>query len=109
MRTVHVSVGASALGVLPPREAPDFDAHLAGCDECAADLREFAAIAETLARVDPRLVRDHEPRRRGRPSWRIVAWLLAAVLVIAVTVAVGTQAARSMAGGTLNPHPTQLR
>jgi anti-sigma factor RsiW len=109
MRTVHAAVGASALGVLPSREAPDFDAHLAGCDECAAELREFSAIAETLARVDPRLVPDHERRRRGLPSWRIVAWLLVAVLVIAVTVAVGAQAARSMAAARLTPQPTQAR
>jgi len=89
-----------ALGVLEPEERAAFEAHLAGCAECTADVREMRLIAGVLphavpqvsppaslrarivgdaaAAVPPSVIRkEHSPRR----------WLaIAAMLVIGAGV-----------------------
>ncbi|NUS72677.1 MAG: zf-HC2 domain-containing protein [Corynebacteriales bacterium] len=45
---MHYDVGAYALGLLTPQECDEFEAHLAGCDTCAAELEQFMDIALTL-------------------------------------------------------------
>ncbi|MEU2158936.1 zf-HC2 domain-containing protein [Streptomyces sp. NPDC019396] len=47
--SIHETVGAYALGILDDAEATAFEAHLAGCDICAAHLEEFAGMAPMLA------------------------------------------------------------
>jgi anti-sigma-K factor RskA len=66
---------AYALGALEPRERDAFEAHLAGCEECTADVRELRLAAGTLAHTVPqispppalraRIVGMMEQRRQG--------------------------------------------
>jgi hypothetical protein len=46
---VHDAVGAYVLGVLDDADATAFEAHLAGCDRCAAQLEEFSGMEPMLA------------------------------------------------------------
>lgn len=45
----HTDVGAYALGVLDAADAERFEAHLAGCDRCAAELEELMGLPPLLA------------------------------------------------------------
>ncbi|MGW7366574.1 anti-sigma factor family protein [Streptomyces sp. NPDC054841] len=47
--SVHETAGAYVLGILDDAEATAFEAHLAGCDICAAHLEEFAGMEPMLA------------------------------------------------------------
>lgn len=47
--SVHDAVGAYVLGVLDEADASAFEAHLAGCDICAARLEEFSGMEPMLA------------------------------------------------------------
>ncbi|WP_267245224.1 zf-HC2 domain-containing protein [Streptomyces sp. PR69] len=47
--SIHDTVGAYVLGILDDAEATAFEAHLAGCDICAAHLEEFSGIEPMLA------------------------------------------------------------
>lgn len=46
---IHLDTAARALDALPPAEAGEFDAHVAGCDTCATEYREFLATTAMLA------------------------------------------------------------
>ncbi|MCX5431308.1 zf-HC2 domain-containing protein [Streptomyces sp. NBC_00257] len=59
----HDAAGAYLLGVLDDAEASAFEAHLAGCDLCAARLDELAGLEPVLARVS---------ESRGAPAVRYV-------------------------------------
>ncbi|MFF8419482.1 anti-sigma factor family protein [Streptomyces sp. NPDC015680] len=59
----HDAAGAYLLGVLDDAEASVFEAHLAGCDLCAARLDELAGLEPVLARVS---------ESRGAPAARYV-------------------------------------
>ncbi|MET7619964.1 zf-HC2 domain-containing protein [Streptomyces sp. NPDC005408] len=47
--SVHDAVGAYVLGILDDADASAFEAHLAGCDICAAHLEEFSGMEPMLA------------------------------------------------------------
>lgn len=47
--SVHETAGAYVLGILDDAEATAFEAHLAGCDICAAHLEEFSGMEPMLA------------------------------------------------------------
>jgi anti-sigma-K factor RskA len=49
----RVHAAAYALGALEPGERRAFEAHLAGCDACIAEVRSFAPIVEALAFAAP--------------------------------------------------------
>ena len=42
-----------ALGILAPEERRAFEVHLAGCDECRADVRAYTEVAAALAHAAP--------------------------------------------------------
>ena len=46
-------VAAYTLGALSPEERRAFEAHLAGCDACRADVRAYAEVAAALAHAAP--------------------------------------------------------
>ena len=94
-----------ALGILSPEERRAFEAHLAGCDVCRADVRVYTEVAAALAHAapvaePPGTLRDRvlaearrvRPIRAGTPSGRrvVLPWLAAAALLIAVGGAVAT-------------------
>jgi len=98
--------GAYVLGSLDPDERVTFEAHLAGCDECAAEVRALGRIPEALARSVPGRTPPPELRRRvlaafgARPAAvprRAESggrdWLPLAALVV-LTVGIGVYAAR---------------
>ncbi len=50
--------GSYVLGALSPAERQEFEAHLAGCQECARSVRELAGLPGLLAKVDPAVLAD---------------------------------------------------
>ncbi|MFD5101128.1 anti-sigma factor family protein [Streptomyces albidochromogenes] len=121
----HDAVGAYVLGILDDAEATAFEAHLAYCEFCAAQLDDLAgmepmmaALAESpgppprLTEPSPQLltrltdeVAAGRARRRRRGLYLVAA---AAVLVIggpavAVVATSGSDRGRQIAG---EPHPT---
>jgi hypothetical protein len=94
--------GVYVLGSLSPAERKEFEQHLAGCKECARNVRELAGLPGLLARVDravledpdvvepvpdtllPTLVRD--VRREGRRRTLVTAGLAAAAAVVVAGV-----------------------
>jgi hypothetical protein len=55
------SLAAYALGALDPEEARAVDAHLAGCAECQAELRELSELEAVLGEVPPEAFLDGPP------------------------------------------------
>jgi anti-sigma-K factor RskA len=112
-------VGVYVLGALSPEERSTFEAHLAACPECAAEVRTLNPVAGALARLAPQIDLPAALRSRvlasigadrivslagrplsgseavggvptGSPSWR--RWLAAAA-AIALAVGLGAYAA----------------
>jgi anti-sigma-K factor RskA len=107
------------LGALTPEERAEFEAHLAGCSECAAEVRSMSAVPAMLAQAVPQVepppaLRDrvlrlvasgssaaeqarspHVPRHTG-----VLAPWLAVAASVALTVALGgyAQALRGRIG-----------
>ena len=101
---VKGDAAAYVLGSLDPDERAIFEAHLAGCEECAAEVRALRTVTDALAYTVPQRTPRPELRQRAlaslagasatptRPS-RVESltrsWLpLAATLVLALGVAV---------------------
>ena len=68
-RREHDAVGAYVLGVLDEADADRFEAHLAGCDRCAAELDELDGPG-TAARRARASCRPGHPGGRSRPAAR---------------------------------------
>ncbi|MFJ2741553.1 zf-HC2 domain-containing protein [Streptomyces sp. NPDC087440] len=127
--SVHDAVAAYSLGILDESEAAAFEAHLAACASCAAQLEDFAGIEPMLAALaeppgpprevttpSPRLLadlvdevtvrRDQQARRRRRGLSLVAA---AAAVVIGGSGAVVLAAADNDPGPVRalpDPHPT---
>jgi anti-sigma-K factor RskA len=98
--------GAYALDALDADERVAFEAHLAGCDECAEEVHALRGVADALGRSVPGRTPRPELRQRVLASFRgapgaaptvtggiLRAWLpLAAML--ALTIGIGIYAAR---------------
>ena len=67
MSSAHSDVKSDAaayvLGSLDPDERAAFEAHLAGCEECAAEVRALRGVTDVLARA--------VPQRTPRPELRL--------------------------------------
>jgi len=101
---VKGDAAAYVLGSLDPDERAIFEAHLAGCEECAAEVRALRTVTDALAYTVPQRTPRPELRQRalaslaGAPAMpprlrRVESlmprWLpLAATLVLALGVAV---------------------
>ncbi|CAM5668947.1 RNA polymerase subunit sigma [Streptomyces spiroverticillatus] len=76
--SVHDAVAAYSLGILDESEATAFEAHLAGCDYCAAQLDDFAGMEPMLAALaEP----PGPPRELTPPSPALLANLVGEVAV----------------------------
>ncbi|MFD9793280.1 anti-sigma factor [Streptomyces sp. NPDC059070] len=64
----HEAVAAYALGVLDDAEATAFEAHLAGCDLCAAELEQLAGMEPLLATLKEFPGPADRPLRPAPPS-----------------------------------------
>ena len=107
---VHDELGAQAaayaVGALTPAEQQAFEAHLATCAACAAEVRGFAEAAASLAHLAP----PAEPSRtvwagvssaiQPRSTYSSAGWLAAAA-GIALAILFGSQSARQRGQVTL--------
>lgn len=114
----HTDVGAYALGVLDAADADRFEAHLVGCDRCAAELEQLmrltpvmaefkqsAPTPQTITAVPGPAMLDGlldvvTTTRRGRARRRL--FLVAAAVVLIVGGPVATFALK---GETAQPSP----
>jgi hypothetical protein len=109
-REMRAALGAAALSGLDAADDPALRAHLDGCAECRAELRELSSVARALPLADPRRgveapaepppglgdrVRDrlaqerngHRNRARRRTLLAVAAALVAVLAVVATVVA----------------------
>ena len=115
--------GAYVLGALSPAERSEFQAHLAGCDECSRAVQELAGLPGLLGRVPadvlespgeepvpatllPALLRETRRNRRRRPRTFIAAATAAAVVIAGGSVAVGLAVGDEGNGSTRSTAPT---
>jgi hypothetical protein len=114
----HIDVAAYSLGLLEAKDREDFEAHLAGCQLCMAELSEFSAMADLFADIGPAWVETEEQdesavadlvTRRAAVQRRQVrqrTWLAAAASIVLLAGGVA-------AGLGLAPHkpppPVALR
>jgi Putative zinc-finger len=99
MSDEHIDVGAYALGLLEDEDSTAFEAHLARCPSCHAELAEFVPMKALLTGLGPVEALDHTAEqgvvdllsRRAAASRRRVRW----------TVAVGAAACVAALGGGL--------
>jgi Putative zinc-finger len=103
----HTDVGAYSLGLLEQADREVFEAHLAGCPACAAELAELSGMAGLLRGVEPvedpgeepaqasvtELIRRRATRQRYRTRWQGALAAAAGLVLIAGGIAVGIAAA----------------
>jgi Putative zinc-finger len=70
MSVQHTDVASYSLGLLQDEDRQAFEAHLAECESCTAELAEFSAMADLFSGVEP-----VEARREG-PDETAIADLL---------------------------------
>lgn len=119
-------LGAFVLGKLDEGQRAALQAHLDGCEECQAELREIEPVAAALAEAVPERVADEEPRppadlmqrtiaiidqarrtedelQRGRRR-RMFRWSALAAVAAALLIAIGSFAlVPKMTGPPLEP------
>ena len=112
MSIEHIDVAAYSLGLLDQKDREDFEAHLAGCQECQAELGEFAAMADLFAGIGPVAAEAEKPdetavadlvaRRvaRQRRQTRQRTWFAVAASIVLLAGGV-------VAGLGLAPHEVQ--
>ena len=76
-RDWRLSLGAYALGDLPPDERAAMAAHIEGCPECRAELRELEGVAALLPLADPARIEGPAVRPPADLGARIEAQIAA--------------------------------
>ena len=76
-RDWRLSLGAYALGDLPPDERAAIAAHIEGCPECRAELRELEGVAALLPLADPARIEGPPVRPPADLGARIEAQIAA--------------------------------
>jgi hypothetical protein len=76
-RDWKLSLGAYALGDLPPDERAAVAAHLEGCEECRAELRSLEGVAALLPLADPARIEQPTVRPPADLGARIEAQIAA--------------------------------
>src|ERR1700761_1079866 len=76
-RDWRLSLGASALGDLPADERAAMSAHIEGCPECRAELRELEGVAALLTLADPARIEQPAVRPPDDLGARIEAQIAA--------------------------------
>jgi hypothetical protein len=107
MNCQHTDVGAYSLGLLERQDRQAFEAHLAQCESCTAELGELSAMASLLSNVEPfeagqdevdettiaDLVRQRSLAQRHRDRRRALVAAAAGLVLLAGGAAVGLAAA----------------
>ncbi len=103
----HIDLGAYALGLLNDQDKAAFEAHLATCEQCAAELGTLAPVAQLLKGLDPvespgeaaapqppvDLLRRRAAQSRRQLRWQVAVGAVASVVAIGGGVAAGLAAA----------------
>jgi hypothetical protein len=76
-RDLRLSLGAYSLGDLPAEERATLAAHLEGCPECRAELRELEGVAAILPLADPARIEQPAIRPPADLGARIEAQIAA--------------------------------
>ena len=71
-REWRAALGAAALGGTDPAEDLALRAHLDGCAQCRAELRELTSVARLLPLADPDVLPDALPQPSGALSERVL-------------------------------------
>jgi len=112
MSDEHIDVGAYALGLLENEDSTAFEAHLAHCPSCHAELAEFTPMKALLTGLGPVEAFDDTAERgvvdllsrRAAASRRRVRWTVA-VGAAACVAALGGGLAAGFAVAPNNPPP----
>ena len=103
----HIDLGAYALGLLNDQDTADFEAHLATCPACAAELATLTPVADLLKGLDPveepadaavpespvDLLRRRAQVSRRRRRWQATVGAAACVAALGGGLAVGVATA----------------
>jgi hypothetical protein len=103
----HIDLGAYALGLLNDQDTADFEAHLATCPACAAELATLTPVAGLLKGLDPveepadaavpeppvDLLRRRAQVSRRRRRWQATVGAAACVAALGGGLAVGVATA----------------
>jgi hypothetical protein len=111
----HVDVGAYSLGLLEDRDKAVFEAHLATCSSCSAELSTLTPVADLLKGLEPvelpgdaeaaqapaDLLRRRAEASRRRRRWQIAVGAAACVAALGGGLAIGIAATSHHAQGTV--------
>ena len=111
----HVDVGAYSLGLLEDRDKAVFEAHLATCSSCTAELSTLSPVADLVKGLEPvelpgdaeaaqapaDLLRRRAEASRRRVRWQIAVGAAACVAALGGGVVVGIAATTHHTQGTV--------
>jgi hypothetical protein len=111
----HIDLGAYALWLLNDRDRADFEAHLATCASCTAEMAALSPVAELLKGLDPvaepgdgavpeppvDLLRRRAQVSRRRRRWQVAAGAAACVAALGGGLAAGVVTASGSAAPAL--------
>jgi hypothetical protein len=111
----HVDVGAYALGLLENQDKATFEAHLATCPACTAELETMSPLAALMKGLDPvelpgdtqsaqppvDLLRKRAAASRRRVRWQIAVAAAACVAALGVGLGIGLTTGSQPAPGVI--------
>ncbi len=109
--------GAYVLGALSDADRRAFEAHLVGCEECAASVRELGELPQMLATVTESALADEAPplsllpalQRRARRQTHRRRWIVSGIAAAAAACLIGVTIAVSQPDKGPAGHPVAMQ